>query len=103
MPRITMVRYTVKPEAAEENARLSKAVFDEVRWNQPEKIAYGLFRDGDEFVHVFLNLAEDCSESVTGLASFEAFQAGMGERVLAPPAITRLAVAERIDSYGFPA
>jgi hypothetical protein len=97
-----MVRYTVKPEAAEENVRLSRAVFDEVRWNKPDNIAYGLFRDGDEFFHLFLNLAEDSSEAVTGLPSFKAFEVDMAGRVLAPPAVNRVA-AERIDSYGLPA
>ena len=102
MPRLTMVRYTVKPEAAEENVRLSRAVFDEVRTNQPADIAYGLFRQGDEFFHVFLNMAEDCSDAVTALPSFKAFEADMAARVLAAPAVSRVA-AERIDSYGLPA
>jgi hypothetical protein len=102
MPRLTMVRYTVKPEAAEENIRLSRAVFTEAHQTKPEHIAYGLFRQGDEFIHIFLNLAEDSSEALTGMPSFQAFEQGMAERVLAPPAVTRLAV-ERIDSYGLPA
>ncbi|NYT42895.1 hypothetical protein HZY97_19130 [Sphingomonas sp. R-74633] len=102
MPRLTMVRYTVKPEAAGENVRLSQAVFAEANRTRPEHIAYGLFRQGDEFVHVFLNLAEDSSEALTGMPSFQAFEAGMADRVLAAPAVTRLAV-ERIGSYGLPA
>lgn len=101
MPRLTMVRYTVKPEAAEENVRLSRAVFDEVHANAPGRIAYGLFRQGDEFTHVFLNLAEDSSEAVTGLPAFKAFEQDMAARVIAPPEVTRLAV-DRIDSYGLP-
>jgi len=102
MPRLTMVRYTVKPEAAEENVRLAKAAFGEVHATSPEHIAYGLFRQGDEFIHVFLNTAEDSSEAVTGLPAFKAFEQDLPARITAPPEITRLAV-ERIDSYGLPA
>ena len=102
MPRFTTVRYTVKPEAAEENVRLAQAVFEEAHDAAPEHIAYGLFRQGDEFIHVFLNLAEDSSEALTGLASFKAFEQGLESRIAAPPAVTRLAV-ERVDSYGLPA
>jgi len=102
MPRLTMVRYTVKPEAAEENVCLAKAAFGEVHATSPDRIAYGLFRHGDEFIHLFLNLAEDSSEAVTGLPAFKAFEQDLSSRIVAPPEVTRLAV-ERIDSYGLPA
>lgn len=101
MSRITMVRYTVKPEAAEENVRLSKAVFDEARWNQPPHIAYGLFRQGDEFVHLFVNLAEDSSDLLTEMGSFKAFSADIAERCVIPPEPSRLAL-DLVDSYGLP-
>ncbi|MET0307131.1 MAG: hypothetical protein ABW023_00360 [Sphingomonas sp.] len=102
MQRLSIIRYTVNPEAADENIRLSKAVFDEVRWNKPDRLAYGLFRQGDEFIHVFLNLAEDDSDAVTELPSFKAFQADLLARCTVPPAPVRQSV-ERIDSYGLPA
>lgn len=102
MPRLTMVRYTVKPEAAEENVRLAKAAFGEVHAAGPDRIAYGLFRQGDDFIHLFLNTAEDSSEAVTGLPAFKAFEQDLPARIIAPPEVTRLSV-EQVDSYGLPA
>jgi len=99
MQRVTMVRYATRPEATAENERLSRAVFDEVRANAPADVAYALFRDGDEWVHLFVNLAADNSEAVTGLASFDAYQASISDRCVAPPQPVRLSV-ELVDAYG---
>ena len=100
MQRVTMVRYTTKPGHAEENERLSRAVFGELRAAPPEGVAYALFRSGDEFIHVFLNLEADDSAQVTGIPAFKRFEQGMGERCEAKPAVTRLA-AELVDCFGF--
>jgi len=102
MPRVTIVRYKVKPEAVGENENLSRAVFNRVRRDQPEGIAYGLFKedDGQSFVHVFVNLLGDTSDPVTGSPEFDAFQAEISARCIVPPDVTRLDVAA-IDSYGF--
>lgn len=100
MQRVTLVRYTTKPERAAENEALSRAVFAELRGNAPEDVAYALFRDGNEFLHVFLNLKEDASAAVTELPSFKAFQKGITERCEEPPKPTRLAV-ELVEAYGF--
>jgi hypothetical protein len=100
MQRVTLVRYTTKPDSTDENEQLSRAVFDEVRRNQPKHIAYAVFRDGDEFVHLFVNLAEDSSDAVTGLASFDRYQEKIRERSVAPPEPIRV-VTQLVDSYGF--
>jgi hypothetical protein len=100
MQRLTIVRYTTKPEATAENERLSKAVFDEVRHNEPAGVAYALFRHGDEFVHLFVNLSEASSDAVTGLVSFERYQEGIRERCITPPEPLRLQM-DLIESYGF--
>jgi hypothetical protein len=94
-----MVRYATKPEATAENERLSRAVFDEVRATAPDKLGYALFRDGDEFIHLLVNLAGDDADAVTGLASFQAYQADLAARCATPVEPTRLAV-ELIDSFG---
>src|SRR5262249_30262209 len=59
MQRVTLVRYTTKPGHADENEKLARSVFGELRSSQPDGLAYGLFRDGNEFIHVFLNMKED--------------------------------------------
>ena len=100
MQRVTMVRYTAKPAAADENERLSRAVFAELRQKTPPGVAYALCRAGDEFVHLFINFDADKSEPVTGLPSFKAFEHNAVERWLSPPAATRLSV-DVIEAYGF--
>jgi hypothetical protein len=99
MQRVTMVRYTAKPERADENERLSRAVFAELREKRPPGVAYTLCRTGDDFVHVFINFNADESESVTELPSFKAFSASGPDRWVAPPDIVRLGV-NVIEAYG---
>jgi hypothetical protein len=100
MQRVTLVRYTTKPDRAAENENLSRAVFAQLRNAASEGVAYALFRDGNEFVHVFLNLKEDESAPVTALPAFKTFEAGIADRCDVPPKATRLAV-RLVDSYGF--
>jgi hypothetical protein len=100
MQRVTLVRYTAKPDRAAENEKLSRAVFAQLRDASSEGVAYALFRDGNEFVHVFLNLKEDESAPVTALPAFKAFEEGIAGRCEVPPKATRLAV-QLVDSYGF--
>jgi hypothetical protein len=99
MPRVTLVRYTTKPERAAENEALSRAVFAELRTTRPDHIAYGLFRSGEDFVHVFLNLESDDSSPVTELTSFKAFERGGPERWSSPPEVTRLSM-DLVEAYG---
>jgi hypothetical protein len=100
MQRLTVVRYTTKPDHAAENEALSRAVFAQLRSVSPDGVAYALFRDGNEFIHVFLNLEEDESAPVTGLAAFNTFEKGILERCEAPPKPMRVA-AQLVDHYGF--
>jgi hypothetical protein len=100
MQRVTIVRYTTKPDHGAENEALSRAVFAQLKSAAPEGVAYALFRNGNEFVHVFLNLRADESAPVTELPTFKAFQEGVVERCEIPPQATRLAV-QLVDCYGF--
>jgi len=101
MPRVTMVRYTTKPDRAAENEALSRAVFTELHRAKPADIAYGLFKgaDGVSFVHVFMNLSADTSDPVTELPAFKAFGKGILDRCVSPPEQTRLSL-DLVDSYG---
>ncbi len=101
MPRVTLVRYTTKPDCAAENEALSRAVFAELHKTKPADIAYGLFKepDGVSFVHLFINLAEDSSDAVTELPTFKAFEKSIRDRCAVPPTPTRFTV-DLVDSYG---
>jgi quinol monooxygenase YgiN len=101
MQRLTMVRYTTNPEDTEENERLSRAVFEEVRTHAPEGVAYAVYRQGDEWVHLFANLRDDNSDAVTELPSFKAYQADLRARCATPPEPQRLSI-QLLESYGLP-
>ena len=100
MQRVTLVRYAAKPDRADENAALSLAVFDELKATKPDHLAYALFRNGADFVHLFVNLRDDESDSLTELPAFKAFTQDIGERYETPPEPLRLSV-NLLDSYGF--
>src|ERR1700722_20650823 len=92
MQRVTLVRYKTKPGRADENEALSKAVFTELRQTNPGHVAYGLFRDGSDFVHLFANLTDDDSSPVTELSSFKAFAQDINARCEESPEATRFAL-----------
>lgn len=99
MQRVTLVRYVVKPDQVTENEALSRNVFAELRTRLPEKMAYALFRNGPEFVHIFVNLAADDSAVLTELASFKAYTKDFDTRRETAPEVTRLSL-DLLDSYG---
>ena len=102
MQKAVLVRYAVKPEHAAENEALSRAVFVELREARPDNVAYALFRNGLDFVHLFVNTAADDSAAVTELPSFKAYVKDIATRCETEPEVTRLSV-DLIESYGFPA
>ena len=100
MKRVTMVRYTLKPGMNDENARLSRAVFDRLRADAPDDISYATFRDGDEWLHLMVNFAGDNSDAVTATPEFDAFQAEISARCAVSPQPVRLTM-EPVERYGF--
>ncbi|MGN6148348.1 MAG: hypothetical protein ACTHPD_07410 [Rhizomicrobium sp.] len=99
MQRITLVRYTTKPECAAENEALSRAVFAELQQKKPKGVAYTLLRDGNDFVHLFVNTEDADSAPLVDLPSFKAFSENNAARFATTPDILRLDVP-MVDSYG---
>ncbi|HEY8950392.1 MAG TPA: hypothetical protein VIM56_16015 [Rhizomicrobium sp.] len=99
MQRVTLVRYTTKPGAAAENEKLSRAVFDELRRKKQKGMAYALLRDGDNFLHFFINTRAADADVLVELPTFKAFSAHNGERYVAAPEIIR-ADMQLVESYG---
>jgi hypothetical protein len=99
MQRVTLVRYKTKPEGADANEALSRAVFAELRRTAPAHVAYALFRNGCDFAHVFINAETDDSSAVTELPSFKAFTKDAEARWEAPPETIRLGM-RLVESYG---
>ena len=72
----TVVRYKIKPEMAEENARLIQKVFEELRAKSPEGIRYLALRLGDgTFVH-FSTVDTEDGISIDGAEMIAADQPG---------------------------
>jgi quinol monooxygenase YgiN len=99
MQRLTLVRYATKPDRADENEALARAVHAELRAMAPTGLAYLLFRNNTEFVHLFVNAREDNAEALTSLPAFKAYTANIQDRCEAPPEQTRLSVT-LLESYG---
>lgn len=95
MSKIFVVRYTAKPEVADENQRLVEAVFAELAKAQPEGYRYATFRLEDgTFVHISMNEEE---ESPLGqLKAFEELGRFGNERWEAPPNVQ---LAQLVGSY----
>ena len=94
-----IIQYEVKPDQADENARLSAAVYEQLRAERPEGLHYATFRlaDGVSFVHI-VSYDDDDADPLRPLAAFQAFQKDASERIIAGP---QRGVAEVVGSYGF--
>lgn len=101
MQRVTLVRYTAKPDRAAENEALSLAVFKELKAKAPAHVTYALFKNGLDFVHLFVNTKDDDASVLVELDSFKAYSKEVGERTTAPPEIMRLDCA-LLEGYGLP-
>ena len=80
----TLVRYRTKPDRADENQRLSAAVFKELQDKAPAGLRYAVFRlPDDTFVHVAA--LEEGGTPLSSLESFQAFQKDIRERCAEGP------------------
>jgi hypothetical protein len=96
--RRVMVRYTVKPEAAEANERLVRDVYEELGRLRPDGFHYGTFKldDGVTFVHLATHDSDH--NPLPEVAAFRRFQEGLGERCAVAPVLTEL---EEVGSFRF--
>ncbi|GAA1771870.1 hypothetical protein GCM10009795_017470 [Nocardioides hankookensis] len=78
-----VVRYRVRPECAEENRRLVRAVFAELAELRPAGVAYqsAVLEDGVTFVHQ----VDGDSAVLRELPAFQRFAWTVGERCEDPP------------------
>jgi hypothetical protein len=93
-----MIRYKVKKDQAAANEALVHAVYDELRANKPAGLRYGTFRldDGVTFVHIATMETPTAGDTLTGLASFKAFQKDLRARCDEAP---EPATLHAVDSY----
>jgi hypothetical protein len=86
--RRVMVRYRVKPDRADENEELVRAVYAELQELDPEDFRYRTFRleDGVSFVHVAES--EGSQDPLPKLDAFKEFQREINDRCDEQPAVT---------------
>lgn len=99
--RHVMVRYTTRPDQADENARLIGDVFESLRQTAPAGLTYASYRleDGVSFVHV-ASVDDADNHPLRQLAAFQAFTAGVRDRCDVPPVTTVLHEVGRYSSRG---
>jgi hypothetical protein len=99
MSHATVVRYTTRPESADENEKLIKAVFAQLTEQQPDGLRYVAIRldDGVSFIHVAV--LDDDHNPLTVLPAFGEFVSGISERCTSGPAPANGTV---VGAYGIP-
>ena len=94
------IRYTTKPECADENARLIREVFAELAREQPDGLQYSAFRlaDGVSFLHVAVLATED--NPLTASAAFGEFQSDIAARIADGPVQSDATVVGSYRPFG---
>lgn len=102
--RTVMVRYQVRPDAAAENERLIKQVFEQLARERPAGVRYQSIKlaDGVSFVHVASYDGEG-PNPLTLLPAFKAFVAGIKERCVEQPVTVEAGVVGAYDALAKPA
>ena len=93
-----VIRYRTKPERADENEHLVRAVYAELADAKPEGMRYATFRleDGVSFLHVAVFDGDD--NPLSRSAAFAEFQSGIQDRCVEGPTPADAGV---VGSYGF--
>lgn len=99
--RRVIVQYRVKPDQADRNTELVRAVYDELRSVGPMGMSYATFvlDDGVSFLHVHTR-DEGRPDALRDLPAFERFLEEIEARCDERPIVTEL---REVDSYRFPA
>jgi hypothetical protein len=93
----SMVRYKVRPDRADENEALVKAVYAQLAREQPDDLHYATFRlpDGVSFMHVVIDTDEP-GRILNEVEAFKAFVTDIAGRCDEPPVATEIAL---VGSY----
>jgi hypothetical protein len=93
----SMVRYKVRPDRADENEALVKAVYEQLARERPDGLHYATFRlpDGVSFMHVVFE-TDQPGRILGTVEAFKAFSAEIESRCDEPPAVTELTL---VGSY----
>ena len=86
MAHTVIVRYTTRPDRADENERLIKSVFAELQAKSPAGVRYLALKLGDgSFIHFVTADGDAGTNPITSLDAFRVFQSGVKDRCLELP------------------
>ena len=94
----SMIRYKVRPDRADENVTLVKAVYEQLNRERPEGLHYATFRlpDGVSFMHIVID-TDQPGRILNEVAAFKAFVTDIESRCDEPPVATEITT---VGSYG---
>jgi hypothetical protein len=75
-----VIRYTTRPECADENERLIRAVFAELAREDPPGLHYTALRLADKVSFVHVAVLDDADNPLNSSPAFAEFQRGIGAR-----------------------
>ena len=95
-----LVTYQVKPEHVDENERLVKQVYIQLRETGIAGFHYATFKmpDGVTFVHLAITDNEEAGNAFRNLPVFKTFQSNIGERCDVMPVVN---IVTEIGTYNF--
>jgi hypothetical protein len=93
-----IARYKVKPDRADENLELVRAVYDELERTKPAGLRYATFLldDGVSFVHIAQ--ADADPNPLPQVAAFQEFQREIADRCEEQPQVTEI---QEVGAYRF--
>ena len=92
-----LINYIVKPEKVDENARLIKQVFKQLKAEQLVGVKYSAYKmGGNVFVHVVQFENEAAHQQFIALESFKVFRQNMAERQIEKPVTNNI---EEVGSF----
>jgi hypothetical protein len=93
----SMVRYKVRPDRADENVALVRAVYAQLARERPEGLHYATFRlpDGVSFMHVVIE-TDQPGRILGQIEAFKAFSNDIESRCDEPPVATEITL---VGSY----
>jgi hypothetical protein len=84
--RTSVIRYRTRPDAAEENVRLVKAVYAALKETRPGDLEYATYRLDDDVTFVHIARLPDTENPLASLPAFAEFQRELAERCVEQPA-----------------
>ena len=94
----SIIRYRTKPDQADVNEKLVRAVYAELHRTRPDGFRYATLRLDDDVTFVHISLSERDPSPILAVKAFGEFQAGIRDRCDEAPAARSFT---EVGSYRF--